>query len=75
MKRALRISTVFASFFLTLFGIVLMARALEIAVVPFAADLTDWNIYHLALTNTFQFFAGCAIAAASLTSLWGQRSK
>ena len=69
MKRALQFSGVFASFFLALLGFVLMARALEIAVVPFAADLTDWNIYHLALTNTFEFFAGCAIAAASLTSL------
>jgi hypothetical protein len=52
-----------------------MARGLEVARGPLVPTLSGWNVYHLDLSDTFQFYLGCAILAASLTFLWSQRCK
>lgn len=74
MKRTLRLLGVFASFFLALFGLVLMARGLEISKGPLAANPAEWSIYRLDLADTFSFYAGCAIVAASFAFLWVRRN-
>jgi hypothetical protein len=70
MKNALQFLAVFASFFFTLFGLVLMARGLEISKGPLVANPAEWSIYRLDLADTFSFYAGCIIAAASFAFLW-----
>jgi hypothetical protein len=75
MKTAARIVGSFLSFFFALVGTVFMARGLEVARGPLVPTLSGWNVYHLDLSDTFQFYLGCAILAASLTFLWSQRCK
>lgn len=71
MRRALKIFGVFLSFFLALFGTVLMARGLEAVKGPLPINPAE-SLYHLDLADTFEFYTGCIIVAASLTFLWAQ---
>jgi hypothetical protein len=73
MKRTLQLLGVFASFFFAFFGVSLMARGLEIARGPLLLPREGWSVYHLDISDTFSFYAGCAIVAASVTFLWTQR--
>jgi len=73
MKRVLQLLGVFVSFFLALLGASLIAKGLEVARGPLALPREGWSVYHLDLSDTFAFYVGCAIVAASLTFLWAQR--
>ena len=73
MKKTMQFLGVFASFFLALFGASLIARGLEVAQGPLLLPREGWSVYHLDISDTFGFYAGCAIAAVSLTFLWIQR--
>jgi hypothetical protein len=75
LRKMLRVLGVFVSFFLALFGASLIARGLEVARGPLTLPREGWSVYHLELSDTFAFYAGCAIVAASLTFLWSQRCK
>jgi hypothetical protein len=75
MKRVIKFLGVFVCFFLTLFGLVLIARGLEITQGPLLLPREGWMAYHLNLADTFSFYLGCAVSAASLASLWSLRPK
>jgi hypothetical protein len=75
MKRTARLVGDFASLFVALFGIVLMARGLEIAKGPFPFNHPDWSLYRLDLGDPFQFYVGCALTAISLAFLLNLRPK
>jgi len=72
MKRTLEFLGGFASFFIAVVGIVLVARGLEIAKGPLTIDPAQ-TLYHLDLADTMEFYSGCVLVAASLASLWTQR--
>jgi hypothetical protein len=76
MKIAGRLLVSFISFFLALVGAISIARGLEVAKGPLLAGATSgWTVYHLDLSDTFLFYLGITVLAASLTSLSSQRCK
>jgi hypothetical protein len=75
MKKALQFLGVFAAFFFVLLGASLIARGLEVTQGPLLLPREGWSVYRLDLSDTFAFYAGCAITAVSLAFLWAQRSK
>jgi hypothetical protein len=75
MRKTPQVLGVFVSSLLALFGIVLLTKGLGIVKGPLPPNSSDWVLYHLYSADTFEFYVGCVIVAASLTFLWAQRLK